>query len=111
MIRIRGGRHLHGANYTIVPDQIETGTLMIAAAATGGDVVISGAIPTHMEALSAKLLEMGVSVTSADDWIRVRSNGNFRSVNVKTQGYPRIPDGSSAAAFRASDRRTAARAS
>lgn len=91
MIRIRGGRHLHGANYTIVPDQIETGTLMIAAAATGGDVVISGAIPTHMEALSAKLLEMGVSVTSADDWIRVRSNGNFRSVNVKTQGYPGFP--------------------
>ena len=91
MIRIRGGRHLHGANYTIVPDQIETGTLMIAAAATGGDVVISGAIPTHMEALSAKLLEMGVSVTSADDWIRVRSNGSFRSVNVKTQGYPGFP--------------------
>lgn len=91
MIRIRGGRHLHGTNYTVVPDQIETGTLMIAAAATGGDVVISGAIPTHMEALSAKLLEMGVSVTSADDWIRVRSNGNFRAVNVKTQGYPGFP--------------------
>lgn len=91
MIRIRGGRHLHGTNYTVVPDQIETGTLMIAAAATGGDVVISGAIPTHMEALSAKLLEMGVSVTSADDWIRVRSNGIFRAVNVKTQGYPGFP--------------------
>ena len=91
VIRIRGGRHLHGTNYTVVPDQIETGTLMIAAAATGGDVVISGAIPTHMEALSAKLLEMGVSVTSADDWIRVRSNGTFRSVNVKTQGYPGFP--------------------
>ena len=91
MIRIRGGRHLHGTNYTVVPDQIETGTLMIAAAATGGDVVISGAIPTHMEALSAKLLEMGVSVTSEDDWIRVRSNGNFRAVNVKTQGYPGFP--------------------
>ena len=91
LIRIRGGRHLHGANYTVVPDQIETGTLMIAAAATAGDVVISGAIPTHMEALSAKLLEMGVNVTSEDDWIRVRSNGNFRAVNVKTQGYPGFP--------------------
>ena len=64
---------------------------MIAAAATAGDVVISGAIPTHMEALSAKLLEMGVNVTSEDDLIRVRSNGSFRSVNVKTQGYPGFP--------------------
>ena len=91
VIRIRGGRHLHGANYTVVPDQIETGTLMIAAAATGGDVVITGAIPTHMEALSAKLLEMGVHVTSEDDIIRVRSNQNFRAVNVKTQGYPGFP--------------------
>ena len=91
VIRIRGGRHLHGANYTVVPDQIETGTLMIAAAATGGDVVITGAIPTHMEALSAKLLEMGVHVTSEDDRIRVRSNQIFRAVNVKTQGYPGFP--------------------
>ena len=91
VIRIRGGRHLHGANYTVVPDQIETGTLMIAAAATGGDVVITGAIPTHMEALSAKLLEMGVHVSSEDDRIHVRSNCNFRAVNVKTQGYPGFP--------------------
>ena len=91
VIRIRGGRHLHGTNYTIIPDQIETGTLMIAAAATAGDVVITGAIPTHMESLSAKLLEMGVNVTSEDDWIRVRSNGVYRAVNVKTQGYPGFP--------------------
>ena len=91
VIRIRGGRHLHGTNYTVVPDQIETGTLMIAAAATGGDVIITGTIPTHMEALSAKLLEMGVHVTSEDDIIHVRSNRNFRSVNVKTQGYPGFP--------------------
>ena len=91
VIRIRGGRHLHGVNYTVVPDQIETGTLMIAAAATGGDVMITGAIPTHMEALSAKLLEMGVHVMSEDDWIHVRSNQIFRAVNVKTQGYPGFP--------------------
>ena len=91
VIRVRGGRHLHGANYTVVPDQIETGTLMIAAAATGGDVVISGAIPTHMESLTAKLLEMGVHVSSEDDLIHVRSNRNFRAVNVKTQGYPGFP--------------------
>ena len=91
VIRIRGGRQLHGTNYTVVPDQIETGTLMIAAAAAGDDVYISGAIPTHMESLSAKLLEMGVNVTSEDDWIRVRSNRVFRAVNVKTQGYPGFP--------------------
>ena len=91
VIRVRGGRPLHGSNYTVVPDQIETGTLMIAAAATGGDVLITDAIPTHMEALSAKLLEMGVNVTSEDDWIRVRSNGRFRAVNVKTQAYPGFP--------------------
>ena len=91
VIRIRGGRHLHGTNYTVIPDQIETGTLMIAAAATAGDVTITGAIPTHREALSAKLLEMGVNVTSEDDRIRVRSNGSFRAVNVKTQGYPGFP--------------------
>ena len=65
--------------------------LMIAAAATSGDVVITGAIPTHMEALSAKLLEMGVRVETEDDWIHVRSNGVFRAVNVKTQGYPGFP--------------------
>ena len=91
MIRIRGARHLHGTDYTIVPDQIETGTLMIAAAAAGDDVVITGAIPTHMESLSAKLLEMGVHVSSEDDWIRVRSNRVYRAVNVKTQGYPGFP--------------------
>ena len=91
VIRIRGGRQLHGTNYTVVPDQIETGTLMIAAAAAGDDVYITGAIPTHMESLSAKLLEMGVNVTSEDDWIRVRSNRVFRAVNVKTQGYPGFP--------------------
>lgn len=91
VIRIRGGRQLHGTNYTIVPDQIETGTLMIAAAASGGDVTITGAIPTHMESLSAKLLEMGVHITTEDDWVRVRSNRVYRAVNVKTQGYPGFP--------------------
>ena len=91
VIRIRGGRHLHGTNYTVIPDQIETGTLMIAAAATRGDVVIHGCIPTHMEALTAKLLEMGVRVTENDDSIRVRPQGVQRAVNVKTQVYPGFP--------------------
>ena len=91
VIRIRGQQYLHGATYAVIPDQIETGTLMIAAAATHGDVVINGCIPTHMEALSAKLLEMGVRVSDSDDSIRVRSNGVHRAVNIKTQVYPGFP--------------------
>lgn len=91
VIRIRGQQYLHSATYAVIPDQIETGTLMIAAAATHGDVVISGCIPTHMEALSAKLLEMGVRVTDSDDAIRVRSTGAHRAVNIKTQAYPGFP--------------------
>ena len=91
IIRIRGGRPLHGSTYAIIPDQIETGTLMIAAAATGGDVVITDAIPYHMESLSAKLLEMGVYVHDEDDRIHVRGEGLLRGINVKTQYYPGFP--------------------
>lgn len=91
VIRIRGQQKLHGCTYTVIPDQIETGTLMIAAAATRGDVVIHGCIPTHMEALSAKLLEMGVRITENDDSIRVRPQGQQRAVNIKTQVYPGFP--------------------
>ena len=91
IIRIRGVQNLHAATYAVIPDQIETGTLMIAAAATHGDVVIDGCIPTHMDSLSAKLLEMGVRVTDYDESIRVRSIGNHRAVNIKTQVYPGFP--------------------
>ncbi len=91
VIRIRGQQSLHGTTYTVIPDQIETGTLMIAAAATRGDVVIKGCIPTHMESLTAKLLEMGVRVTESDDSIRVRPQGPQRAVNIKTQVYPGFP--------------------
>ncbi len=90
-IRIQGMEHLHGSTYTVIPDQIETGTLMIAAAATRGDVTIRGCIPTHMEALTAKLLEMGVQVTGNDDSIRVRTVRGHRAVNIKTQEYPGFP--------------------
>ena len=91
VIRIRGVQYMHGSTYAVIPDQIETGTLMIAAAATGGDVIIEGCIPTHMDALSAKLLEMGVKVTDQDDAIRVHVVGPRRSINVKTQVYPGFP--------------------
>ena len=91
VIRIRGVSSLHHTTYAVIPDQIETGTLMIAAAATGGDVTINGCIPTHMDALSAKLLEKGVKVTDYDDAIRVRSVGQRRAINIKTQVYPGFP--------------------
>ncbi|MBQ4579996.1 MAG: UDP-N-acetylglucosamine 1-carboxyvinyltransferase [Clostridia bacterium] len=91
VIRIKGQSVLHSASYAVIPDQIETGTLMIAAAATHGDVTIRGCIPTHMEALTAKLLEMGVRVIEEDDSIRVVSKGNHRAVSFKTQVYPGFP--------------------
>ncbi|MBR4235024.1 MAG: UDP-N-acetylglucosamine 1-carboxyvinyltransferase [Clostridia bacterium] len=91
VIRITGGLPLHGSTYTVIPDQIETGTLMIAAAATRGDVTLHGTIPTHMESLTAKLLEMGVYVTDEDDVIRVRASGNLRPVTLRTQVYPGFP--------------------
>jgi len=90
-IRIRGVQYMHGSTYAVIPDQIETGTLMIAAAATGGDVIITNCIPTHMDALSAKLLEMGVKVTDQDDAIRVHVVGPRRAINIKTQVYPGFP--------------------
>jgi UDP-N-acetylglucosamine 1-carboxyvinyltransferase len=93
VIRVKGVSSLHGCNYTIIPDQIETGTLMIATAATLGDVTIKGAIPTHMEALSAKLLEMGARVEEGigEDSIRIWSDGDHRHVNIKTLPYPGFP--------------------
>ena len=90
-IRIRGVQTLHGTTYAVIPDQIETGTLMIAAAATSGDVTIHGCIPTHMDSLSAKLLEMGVKVNDYDDAIRVHAVGQKRAINIKTQVYPGFP--------------------
>ena len=69
VIRIQGGRKLHGCTYAIIPDQIEAGTFMIAAAATRGDVVINNVIPTHLEAISAKLMESGARVIEGDDGI------------------------------------------
>ena len=92
VIRVRGVQKLASRRpYAVIPDQIETGTLMIAAAATHGDVTICGCIPTHMEALTAKLLEMGAKVDERDDAIRVRSLGAHRAITFKTQVYPGFP--------------------
>ncbi len=95
VIRIQGRKKLHGCSYSIIPDQIETGTYMIAAAATRGDVVIKNVIPTHMEAISAKLMESGARVIEGDDgrdfYLRVTMNDRPRAVSFRTMVYPGFP--------------------
>ena len=95
VIRIQGRPKLHGCSYAVIPDQIETGTYMIAAAATRGDVIIKNVIPTHMEAITAKLLESGAKVVEGDDgrefFLRVRMKERPRAVNIKTAVYPGFP--------------------
>ena len=91
LIKIYGVPKLHGTNYSIIPDQIEAGTYMVAAAATNGDVLVKNVIPKHLESISAKLEEMGVQVEEYDDSIRVISNGNLRRCNIKTMPHPGFP--------------------
>jgi UDP-N-acetylglucosamine 1-carboxyvinyltransferase len=91
IIKIKGVKKLHGCEYSIIPDQIEAGTFMIAAAATQGDVKVTGVIPKHLEAVSAKLLEMGMEVEEGDDYVRVKGTGRPRKANVKTLPYPGFP--------------------
>lgn len=90
-IKIRGVEELHGCTYAIIPDMIEAGTYMMAAAATGGTLRINNVIPKHLESITAKLQEMGVDVVEDDDYVIVSSTGNLRKVNVKTQPYPGFP--------------------
>ena len=95
IIRINGRKQLHGCNYAIIPDQMEAGTFMIAAAATGGDVIINNVIPAHLDAISAKLMETGATVREGNDgrdfYVRVSSSRRLRSVNIKTLPYPGFP--------------------
>ena len=91
VIRIKGVNRLHGCTYSIIPDQIEAGTFMMAAAATRGDIVIKDEIPKHLESITAKLLEMGCKLVEGDDWIRVIAEGEVGSTNVKTLPYPGFP--------------------
>ena len=91
VIKVRGVTSLHGGSYSIIPDQIEAGTYMAAAAATGGNVLVQNVIPKHMECITAKLREMGVRVTEYDDSIRVQRTGRLRRSNVKTLPYPGFP--------------------
>ena len=91
VIRIKGVEKLHRTEYSIIPDQIEAGTFMFAAAVTGGDVVLHNVIPKHLEATSAKLAELGCEVTEYDDAVRVRAIGKLQGTHVKTMPYPGFP--------------------
>ena len=91
VIRIRGVERLHGTEYSVIPDQIEAGTFMCAAAITRGDVMIKNVIPKHLEAISAKLLEVGCEVIEFDDAVRVVGKPKQRPTNIKTLPYPGFP--------------------
>ena len=91
MIRIRGVRRLHGTTYSIIPDQIEAGTFMCAAAVTRGDIMVKNVIPKHLEAISAKLTEMGCEVVEFDEAVRVLGKPRQRHMNFKTLPYPGFP--------------------
>lgn len=90
-IKIRGVEKLHGCTYAIIPDMIEAGTYMIAAAATCGSLRINNIIPKHLESISAKLIEMGVYVEEHDDYMIVSRNSKLNKVNIKTLPYPGFP--------------------
>ncbi|MDQ0151270.1 UDP-N-acetylglucosamine 1-carboxyvinyltransferase [Eubacterium multiforme] len=91
IIRITGVEKLKGCAYSVIPDQIEAGTFMIAALATKGDVTITNVIPKHLESITAKLNEMGAVVEDGDDSVRVKYNGKLKGVNIKTAPYPGFP--------------------
>ena len=88
VIKIKGVSRLHGAEYSIIPDQIEAGTFMFGAAVTKGDVTVLNVIPKHLEATIAKLVEIGCEVEEFDDAVRVVSKGKLRHTQVKTLPYP-----------------------
>lgn len=90
-IRIRGVNKLHGTEYSIIPDQIEAGTFMCGAAITRGDVMVKNVIPKHLEAITAKLLEMGCEVVEFDDAVRVVGKTNQKHTDIKTLPYPGFP--------------------
>lgn len=91
IIKIRGVKKLHKTEYSIIPDQIEAGTFMFAAAATKGDVTVMNVIPKHLEATTAKLVEIGCEVEEFDDAVRVVSKGRLNHTQVKTLPYPGFP--------------------
>ncbi len=91
VIRIKGVAKLSGSEYNIIPDQIEAGTFMLAAAATKGNVLIKNVIPKHLEAITAKLVEIGATVEEFDDAVRVIATKRLGHTHVKTLPYPGVP--------------------
>lgn len=91
IIKIRGVEHLHGTNYSIIPDQIEAGTYMVAAAATRGDVLIENVTPKHLESIIAKLIETGATVEEYDEAVRVKMTRRPKRCNIKTMPHPGFP--------------------
>ena len=91
VIRIKGVEKLHKTEYSVIPDQIEAGTFMCAAAATRGDVLVKNVIPKHLEAITAKLLEIGCTIEEYDDAVRVIGTDNLKCTQVKTLPYPGYP--------------------
>ena len=91
VIKIRGVEHLSGTQYSIIPDQIEAGTYMVAAAATGGDVLIENVTPKHLESIMAKLTEIGAEIEEFDEAVRVRMTERPKRCNVKTMPHPGFP--------------------
>lgn len=91
VIRIKGVQKLHGTRYAIIPDQIEAGTFMMAAAATHGDITIKNVIPKHLESISAKLAEIGCQIRESDDMVRVSATKRLNATHVKTLPYPGFP--------------------
>ncbi|MDN7244744.1 UDP-N-acetylglucosamine 1-carboxyvinyltransferase [Planococcus shenhongbingii] len=90
-LRIEGVKELHGAEHYIIPDRVEAGTFMVAAAITQGDVIIENAVPEHMRALISKMGEMGVDIEETEEGLRVRSNHPLRSIDIKTMPHPGFP--------------------
>lgn len=91
VIKIRGVKHLNGANYSIIPDQIEAGTYMAAAVATKGDILVTNVTPKHLESIIAKLSETGAEITEFDESVRVKMTQRPRKCNVKTMPHPGFP--------------------
>ena len=91
VIRIKGVKKLHGTEYTIIPDQIEAGTFMFAAAVTKGDLLVKNVIPKHLESITAKLIEIGCEVEEFDDCMRVVCSKTLKPTHVKTLPYPGFP--------------------
>ena len=91
VIRIKGVTKLHGTEYTVIPDQIEAGTFMFAAAVTKGDVTVKNVIPKHLESISAKLIEIGCEIEESDDCMRVVASKPLKHTHVKTLPYPGFP--------------------